>query len=188
MSVYALATIAPSISFWTLSTTAGTQTMYRQAESWTWNKINEIGPLFGYHPTMLTKLVDTQEGVPANGQLRKSSQTHRSTFHWKGRPILVLPSVATSSFSETFITTKVNQRVEEIYRLATVAQSQPQSVYPALTNGRTYVQIELSDVCFSWPVWQAANCQRRTKAWTSACHNWSQQYQWHALKGNSLHF
>ena len=52
----------------------------------------------------------------------------------EGRGYLRAP-LGTSSFSDTIINTKVNQWVEEIDRLAAIAQSQPQSAYSALTNG-----------------------------------------------------
>ena len=90
--------------------------------SW-WNKINEIGPLFSYHPNAHKSWLIVREALlPMAREVFSNSEVDISM---EGKTYLGAP-LSTSSFLETFITTKVNQWVEEIDRLATIAQSQPQ--------------------------------------------------------------
>ena len=99
--------------------------------SW-WNKIVEIGPTFGYHPSAHKSwLIVREEFLPLAEEVFSNSGINISN---EGRSYLRAP-LGTSSFSDTIINTKVNQWIEEINRLATIAQLQPQSAYSALTNG-----------------------------------------------------
>ena len=137
MSIYAIATVPlirklpNTVNHIWFADDASAGGKLGNLRSW-WNKIREVGPLFGYHPNAHKSwLLVEEEFLPLAKEVFSDSEVNISV---EGRSYLGAP-LGTSSFSDTFIATKVNQWVKEIDRLTEFAQSQPQSAYCALTNG-----------------------------------------------------
>ena len=93
-----------------------------------WDTLVELGPKFGYFVNPSKSWIVTKEGNPENAtSIFQNSNIHVTN---EGRPYLGIP-IGT----QQFVQSKVDQWVGEIDRLSTIARSQPQAAYAALTHG-----------------------------------------------------
>lgn len=137
MSIYALATL-PLIQrlpsdvdhiWYADDTSAGGK--IDSLGTW-WSKLQEVGPEYGYHPNAEKSwLVVKEDFLPIALEVFAGSGVNITV---EGRQYLGAP-IGSESFTELFITKKIDQWVKEIEQLSKIALSQPQSAYSALTNG-----------------------------------------------------
>ena len=97
-----------------------------------WDKIQEIGPQYGYHPCAEKSwLIVKEDYLSLVEQAFSGSGVNITT---EGKSHLGAP-IGSNSFKKSFLTKKINQWVKEVELLSKITLSQPQSAYCALTNG-----------------------------------------------------
>ena len=97
-----------------------------------WLNLNESGPLFGYHPNASKSILLVKPEHINNAKLL--FHDHNLSIVTDGACVLGAP-VGSSEFVTSWVTNKVQSWVKEISVLSTIALSQPQSVFSALTHG-----------------------------------------------------
>ena len=140
MSMYALA-ITPLIDqlrsrcpdvhqVWYADDATGASTC-RNLRAW-WDDLSDDGPTFGYHPNdSKTYLVVKEEHEASATELFADTDVHITT-HGKRHLGAALGS---KTFTEEYVSSKVQGWTKEIEQLAEVAVSQPHAAYAAFTHG-----------------------------------------------------
>ena len=92
-----------------------------QLKHW-WDKIEEIGPDFGYH---------------ANASpISKEEHTAWAAELFQVTDVQILgAALGSRTFVETYVTGKVQEWVREVEQFAAIARSQPHAAYAAMTHG-----------------------------------------------------
>jgi len=102
-----------------------------QLKHW-WDKMEEIGPDFGYYANATKSWLIVKEEHTARAaelfqgtdvQITNEGQRHLGA------------ALGSRTFVETYVTGKVQEWVREIEQLAAIASSQPHAAYAALTHG-----------------------------------------------------
>lgn len=97
-----------------------------------WDHISEIGPLFGYYPNgSKTYLVVKPDHGEHASRLFADTDVHVTTY---GKRHLGA-ALGSRTFTEEYVSTKVQEWVKEIQQLAKVAISQPHAAHAAFTHG-----------------------------------------------------
>ena len=114
--------------------------------SW-WDELTGLGPLFGYHPNpSKTYLVVKEELKESATQVFADTGVNVTT---EGKHHLGA-AIGSHSFTEEYVSRKVQVWSEEVQRLAHVAVSQPHAAYAAFTHGLasrwTYLLRTIPDV------------------------------------------
>ena len=118
----------PQVWFADDATGAATCTGLRQ---W-WNKLTEYGPSFGYHPNASkTYLVVKQEYEESAKTAFADTEVHITT---QGKRHLGA-ALGFKSFTEEYVTEKVQKWTDDIKYLAKIASSQPHAAYAAYVHG-----------------------------------------------------
>ena len=97
-----------------------------------WDTLVELGHKFGYFVNPSKSWIVTKEGNLENAT--SIFQNSNINVTNEGRPYLGIP-IGTQQYVDQFVQSKVDQWVGEIDRLSTIACSQPQAAYAALTHG-----------------------------------------------------
>ena len=100
-------------------------------KSW-WDRITELGPHYGYHPNASKTCL-----------LVKESRLEEACTIFKGTGIAINTdgtrylgaAIGTQSFVENYVQQKINGWVNKVEHLSSIAVSQPQAAYAALTHG-----------------------------------------------------
>ena len=91
-----------------------------------WNSIKNLGPKFGYTPNAEKNwLIVREEALKQAQCIFHDSGINISS---KGAPL------GSSAFIQSFVESKVTNWVKQIKQLATIAKTQPQDAYAALTH------------------------------------------------------
>ena len=100
-------------------------------KSW-WNELSTQGPAFGYYPNRSkTYLVIKQEHETSARQLFDDTDVH-ITIQGKRH---LSAAIGSRTFTEKYVSHKVQAWTEEIKRIAKVATSQPHAAYASFTHG-----------------------------------------------------
>ena len=100
-------------------------------KSW-WNELSTQGPAFGYYPNRSkTYLVIKQEHETSARQLFDDTDVHITI---QGKRHLGA-AIGSRTFTEEYVSHKVQTWTEEIKRIAKVATSQPHAAYASFTHG-----------------------------------------------------
>ena len=100
-------------------------------KSW-WNELSTQGPAFGYYPNRSkTYLVIKQEHETSARQLFYDTDVHITI---QGKRHLGA-AIGSRTFTEEYVSHKVQTWTEEIKRIAKVATSQPHAAYASFTYG-----------------------------------------------------
>ena len=115
-------------------------------KSW-WNELSARGPAFGYYPNgSKTYLVVKQEHESSARQLFDDTDVHITI---QGKRHLGA-AIGSRTFTEEYVSHKVQTWTEEIKRIAKVATSQPHAAYATFTHGLssrwTYLLRTISDI------------------------------------------
>ena len=97
-----------------------------------WDTLVEIGPKFGYFVNPSKSWIVAKEGNLDNATSLFQNLNVNVTN--EGRPYLGVP-IGTRQYVDRFMELKVTQWAVEVDRLSSIALSQPQAVYAALTHG-----------------------------------------------------
>ena len=97
-----------------------------------WDSVRNIGPKFGYTPNAKKSwIIVKEEALQQAKSIFNESGINITT---QGKRHLGAP-LGTSTFTQSFVESKVAVWVEEIKRLSSIARTQPQAAYTALTHG-----------------------------------------------------
>jgi hypothetical protein len=97
-----------------------------------WDELSEQGPLFGYHPNASkTYLVVKEECEAVATQAFADTEVHITS---QGKRHLGA-ALGSKTFTEEYVSDKVQEWTKEIKCLAQVAVSQPHAAYAAFTHG-----------------------------------------------------
>ena len=97
-----------------------------------WTELSRIGPLYGYFPNNLkTKLLVKSEFQSKAKDMFAQTGIQICTDGGK----YLGGAIGNSDFLCTFLQTKVQEWVDELDTLTTIAQTQPQAAYAAFTHG-----------------------------------------------------
>ena len=100
----------------------------QKLKSW-WDELSEQGPLFGHHPNASkTYLVVKEEHEASAIQVFAETDVHSRQRHLGA-------ALGSKTFTEEYVSGKVQEWTKEIKRLAQVAVSQPHAAYAAFTHG-----------------------------------------------------
>ena len=103
----------------------------RSLRTW-WDDLSELGPMFGYNPNgSKTYLVVKEDHEESAVQLFADTDVHVTT---NGKRHLGA-ALGSKTFTEEYVSAKVQDWVKEIQQLAKVALSQPHAAYAAFTHG-----------------------------------------------------
>ena len=99
-----------------------------------WNKIEILGPAFGYHPNpSKTRLIVKPDKLEQAKKLFRHTGIQVTAQGGKH----LGAAVGSKSFIRDFVSSKVESIVDEIKKLATIAMSKPQAAYAIFTHGFT---------------------------------------------------
>ena len=103
----------------------------RSLRTW-WDDLSELGPMVGYNPNgSKTYLVVKEDHEESAVQLFADTDVHVTT---NGKRHLGA-ALGSKTFTEEYVSAKVQDWVKEIQQLAKVALSQPHAAYAAFTHG-----------------------------------------------------
>ena len=97
-----------------------------------WSKISTVGAAYGYFVNPSKTWLVTKEGYASLASELFSDSNVNLTRD--GRPVLGSP-IGTDSFISTYVAEKVQEWVNELDNLTSIADSQPHAAYSALTHG-----------------------------------------------------
>ena len=101
---------------------------------WWWDKLNEIGPAFGYFPNAIkTWLVAKDSRLVQANELFKDTNVQITT---EGHRLLGAP-IGTSQFCKAYTEKAIITWKRQIETLGSVAHTQPHAAYAAFTHGFT---------------------------------------------------
>ena len=99
-----------------------------------WMKLRDIGPQYGYNPNPTETILLVKPQHQRRARAHQLFSSHGLTVTTQGAVALGVP-VGTPEFVDNKIRSKVDAWIEEIDCLSTIALSQPQSAFAALTHG-----------------------------------------------------
>ena len=97
-----------------------------------WNRLQELGPRYGYFVNSFKShllVKDDNLAIATNIFCDTDIQVSTAGHRYLGAPL------GSESFIESYITSKVSEWSAEIYKLAELANTQPQAAYGAFTHG-----------------------------------------------------
>ena len=97
-----------------------------------WDNIRDLGPMFGYTPNANRSWPLVKEEALQQAQNIFSESGINITVQGEQNLGALLETMA---FIQFFVESKVADCVDEIKRLSSIAKSQPQAAYTALTHG-----------------------------------------------------
>ena len=98
-----------------------------------WDQLNFLGPKFGYYPNAAKTWLVVKNNFSASAAAAAFANTGVKITS-EGRPYLGVP-IGTDDFVESFVSTKVQEWVAQLEKLALIACSQPHAAYAAFTHG-----------------------------------------------------
>ena len=97
-----------------------------------WDQLNFLGPKFGYYPNAAKTWLVVKNNFSASAAAAFANTGVKITS--EGRPYLGVP-IGTDDFVESFVSTKFQEWVAQLEKLALIACSQPHAAYAAFTHG-----------------------------------------------------